>query len=52
MTYILTDEQFKSLKDYFELAMTAISNDEQDELLKMEPGLRAMLRALNSSSSL
>lgn len=46
MTYILSDEQYENLRDYFELAMTAISDDEQHELVFMEKPLREMLRQL------
>jgi len=46
MSYILTDEQYQNLRKYFELALTAISNDEQEELVFMEKPLRDMLRQL------
>ena len=49
MAYLLTDEQFKALKDYFDLAMTAISDDEQAELVFMEPALRNMLRGIETT---
>lgn len=51
MTYILSDEQYKNLRDYFELALTAISNDDQANLIFMEPGLRDMLRQLRPASN-
>jgi len=37
------------LKDYFDLAMTAISDDEQAELVFMEPALRNMLRDIETT---
>lgn len=46
MPVTLTDEQYKSLLAYFDLARTAISDEEQYELIIMEPGLRDMLRSL------
>jgi hypothetical protein len=46
MSYILSDDQYETLRNYFELAMTAISDDEQHELVFMEKPLREMLRQL------
>lgn len=42
--YTLTAGQFQQLQSYFELALTAISDDEQDELVHREKPLRDMLR--------
>lgn len=50
MSYILTNEQYARLSEYFELALSAISDDEQMRLLSMEPGLRDMLRQLRKPS--
>ena len=50
MTYELTDEQYQSLLAYFELAKTAMSDDEQAELIVMEKPLRDMLRALQPTA--
>jgi hypothetical protein len=46
MSYILSDDQYETLRNYFELAMTAISDEEQHELVFMEKPLREMLRQL------
>lgn len=46
MTYVLTDEQYADLCAYFEFALTAISDEEQAELVHMELPLRDMLRSL------
>lgn len=43
MTYTLTNEQFAQLETYFDLARTAVSDEEQYELIVMEPSLRDML---------
>lgn len=51
MTYILSDEQYENLRDYFELAMTAMSDDEQAELIFKELPLRDMLRQLRPASN-
>jgi hypothetical protein len=51
MTYVLTNEQFAQLEAYFELARTAISDEEQYELIVMEPALRDMLIAVRNSQS-
>ena len=44
--YVLTEEQFGYLRDYFELALTAVTDEEQDELVFMEKPIRDMLRDL------
>lgn len=46
MPYTLTDQEFGRLEAYFHLAMTAISDEEQYELIIMEPGLRDMLKEI------
>lgn len=46
MTYILTDEQFEDLLDYFEKSTTAISNEEIGDLLDRDLPLLAMLREI------
>ena len=45
--YVLTQEQYESLVEYFDTALTAISDEEQAELVFMEKPLRDMLRGLN-----
>lgn len=45
----LTEQQFQLLKDYFETALTAISDEEQAELVFMEKPLRDMLREVSLS---
>lgn len=51
MPVTLTDEQYQELLAYFDLARTAISDEEQYELVVMEPRLRDMLRGLTSSTN-
>lgn len=51
MPYTLTDSQFAQLEGYFELARTAISDEEQYELIVLEPGLRDMLIEVKRSQS-
>lgn len=46
--YTLTEGQFQQLQAYFELALTAISDEEQDELVNREKPLRDMLRQVRS----
>lgn len=46
--YTLTESQFEQLHAYFELALTAISDQEQDELVLREKPLRDMLRQVRS----
>ena len=47
--YELTDEQLDMLSEYFELALTAISDDEQTRLVGMELPIRNMLRGIRST---
>ena len=46
MPYLLTDEQFKALSEYFELAFTAVTNEEQEELVFREYPCRDIMRSL------
>lgn len=47
--YVLSEVQMRALREYFELAMTAISDEEQHRLVFMEKPLRDMLRDLEPS---
>ena len=47
----LTDAQYSSLREYFELALTAISDEEMSDLVFLEKPLRDMLRSLSPESS-
>lgn len=44
MSYTLTDDEFRQITEYFELALTVISDEEQVELVLREKPLRDMLR--------
>lgn len=46
MEYTLTEEQYETLKAYFELALTAISSEDDVELVSMEPKCREIMRGL------
>lgn len=50
--YTLTEAQFELLTEYFELAMTAISDDEQETLVFMEGPIRDMLREVKLTAPL
>lgn len=44
--YELTEEQFDAISEYFEFALTAISDEEQADLVFMETPIRDMLREI------
>ena len=44
----LTDEQYTALLEYFELSLTAVSDEEQEDLVFREKPLRDMLRSLSA----
>lgn len=46
--YELTEDEFEAITEYFELALTAISDDEQEKLVALEFPLREMLRDIRS----
>lgn len=50
MTYVLSDEQYEELRSYFELSLTAMSDEEQADLVFREKPLRDMLRNLSPES--
>jgi hypothetical protein len=43
----LTRDQFEKLLEYFEFALVAVSDEEQEELVFMEKPLRDMLREIS-----